>query len=796
MLITDTAKITRFVLCVVLSCLIFPLSPGCSETADMEQAKKDLKQSEEYYQKAIGIYQRLLETDKDKDRINFELGSLYFERGNFEQAISTFKNSQIQGTQKLIGISYYRLGSFTDALEAFNRQENPDDECLYYRGLTCEKLNLFEQALESYKKIKENKLLEKARLRIEGIEKQGGRNNIKDVDPEAFKIISQSSSEENYPQAGALILLADEKIELTPQNTQVSQMHYMVKILNERGKDKFSESHVDYDSTYEKVELIYARTIKPDGTIADVGSRHIRDVSKYLNFPLYSNARVYIISFPEIAEGAVIDYKIKIYRNHLINKKDFVLSYPVQTDEPVIKQNFNLFLPKGKVIHIEKINERYNDFKAELSPSITESKDSINYSWNFSDIPQIIPEPSMPPAVEVNPTVIISTFNDWKEIYDWWWKLAKDKIKADASIKEKVRDLLKGQKSQEDKARKIYNFCAKQIRYVAVEYGQAGYEPHSAQDTFRNKYGDCKDKAILLVTMMREAGLACWPVLISTDESYNLRENFPSVLFNHAIAATMLGNKLIFLDATAETCSFGDLPSGDQDRKVLLFKEDNFEIQKTPLLEARHNLIKQKVTLKIKQDGSIFGQRTIDSTGVYDQAQRYWLLYTQPQLIVDKLKERIQDFSVASVLEEYAIENVDDLDKHIRLSYSFKGPEYLTSAGPLRIMPQLAAVDTSLIAKDRRRYPFKFNYLDTKELDYAIALPDNFSVKFLPDRSSAENPWFNFVVDYSVKDNIILFRQISETKIREIAESEYPDFKKSLEELAKSIKQRIVLERK
>jgi transglutaminase-like putative cysteine protease len=205
--------------------------------------------------------------------------------------------------------------------------------------------------------------------------------------------------------------------------------------------------------------------------------------------------------------------------------------------------------------------------------------------------------------------MLISTFNGWQDVYNWWWSLASGKIKADSAIKNKVKELMRNKASDEEKIRAIYNFCAQKIRYVAVEYGQAGYEPHFAADIFKNKYGDCKDQAILLVTLLKEAGFIARPVLIATKEYYNLNVDFPSLLFNHCIAAVCLKDKLIFLDPTAQTCSFGDLPPDDQGRKVLVFNEDKYEIQETPLYPPNHNLIKQQLKIKLNKDESIQAQK-------------------------------------------------------------------------------------------------------------------------------------------------------------------------------------------
>ena len=776
--------------------LLSPLLTGCVEKNEFKEAKDYLEKSKIYYQRAATIYKDLIAKGKDLDRLHFELGKLYYNQGEWEEAIEEFKKTDYDKAKKFLAISYYRLGNFTDALEIFNREEIPDEEYLYYHGLTCEKLNLFDQAISIYKKIKTKDFAAVVSERLNIIEKQTGPVKIKDIDPQVHKILEAAPSQVEYPQAGAFILFCDEKVEVTAQNTQVSTLHYIIKILNERGKEDFSESHIGYDSTYETVELEYARTIKPDGTVVDVGIRHIRDVSKYLNFPLYSNARVYIISFPEITEGASIEYKIKVHRNQLINKKDFVVSYPLQAQEPIITANLSIILPRQRTLYIKTLNERYNDFGANLKPKIKSQDNCLIYIWQFKNIPQIIPESNMPESVEINPTILVSTFSSWQEIYDWWWKLSQDKIKADASIKDKVQELISNENSEAAKIKAIYNFCAQKIRYVAVEYGQAGYEPHFAFDIFKNKYGDCKDQAILLVSMLKEAGFHAFPVLIPTKDCYNLNKDFPSVLFNHCIAAVSIKDKIIFVDPTAQTCSFGDLPADAQGRRVLVFKEDGYEIQNTPLYPAEHNLIKKRLLIKVNRDETITAQKTIFSLGLYDQGQRLWMLYTPPELIRESLKEEIQSISIGATLDSYSIKNLDDLDIPVILNYAFRGLEYFTIAGKARIMPQLAGLNTSLVAKDKRKYPIEFPVLDVKETILEIELPRNFVIKYMPPRITEESPWLKFMVEYNQKNNKIYFREKIELKKNIISQEDYPSFKVFFEDIAKKVKQRIILEKR
>jgi hypothetical protein len=170
-------------------------------------------------------------------------------------------------------------------------------------------------------------------------------------------------------------------------------------------------------------------------------------------------------------------------------------------------------------------------------------------------------------------------------------------------------------------------------------------------------------------------------------------------------------------------------------------------------------------------------------------------LYTPPQLIEEALKEKIQGVSIGATLEKYEIRNLKDLNRPIVLSYALKGPEYFTAAGNLRIMPQLTGQDTAIVAKDKRKYPIDFGILESEETNLEIELPTNFAIKYMPESISVDSPWLRFVAEYNHKANIIYFKQKTNLKKLIVSQSEYPDFKKFLEGLAKRIKQRIILEK-
>jgi tetratricopeptide (TPR) repeat protein len=767
----------------------------------LELANEYGKESERFFQEAVNEYNLALnDPESNAGEVRFLLGKLYYQHGKYIEAIKELsqvykKEKDNFAVVKLLALSHFMQGDYTEALAIFDEyEESKDDEFLYFYGLTCEKQNLFDQAIKVYRKITEGDYKLLASERMTAINARIGELRVEQIESKFIRdLIENAPGQEDYPNAGAIILLDDEKFEILPDYTAMDETHFIVKIFNDRGKH-YGEVELDYDSTYEKVELEYARTIRPDGTIVPVGDKHIRDVSRYLNYPLYSNARVKIISMPEVVEGSIIEYKAKWYINKLVNKKDFSRHYGIQGYEPYLNQKLTVVVPRDYKFNFRFYNPGYTNYKVDFSPEVEEAGDKRIYIWEFKNAPEIIEESSMPPWEEIVPRLSLSSFNKWKDIYDWWWNIAKDKVNVDEEIKRKVKELTKDRNTQEEKSRAIYHWVASKVRYVAIEYGQAGFEPHSAIEIFQNKYGDCKDKAMLLIAMLRCLGISAHPILIGTKGCWVLDEEFPVLTFDHCIVATEVEGKTLFLDPTAETASFGDLPTSDQDRKVLVFYERGGRVEKIPLFPSQHNKVSQTMEIRVHNDETFTATREIKTFGMYDQGQRAWLKYTKPVLVQEQLKEKINTITPGGELLNYRISNVEDLNQPVEIGMEFKGPKFLTRAGKNRLLPKFGSMSASLVSKERRNFPLDFQALYENLTKIGVELPSHLTVKFLPPPIVKDTPWFSYTYKYAFSEGLVSFEERLIYKKTSVSIEEYPEFKEVCEDLARRTDKQVILE--
>ena len=770
-----------------------------SASGDLEAIKGKVKEARALLESAIEELNQLYETTQD-DTYLLEEARILVDLGRYESAEEVLRGCGKEECKRLLARVYYHLGKYTDAVSLWERLDLDEDwESRYFFALACERLNLFPQARRQLELIpEESRYYALAREELKRIEQalEGSANDL--FSPEVWQKI-EGATAEKFPQAGSVVIFERYTTEVTKDKKVHQRWHILRKILNERGKEEFGEVVIPYDSTYETVRLVFARTVTPDRRVVKVGKKHIRDVSLYKNFPLYSNARAMIVSMPEVVPGALIEYEVEFTDNKMLADEHLVYFISPQGKEPVLEYEDVLKIPASLHLRYRDINSGHDSLKGNFSPEVKREGDSLVMTWRFEDVPQVIPEPNMPTLINVVPVRIYSSFASWDQIYRWWWALAKDKMKATKAIKEKVAELVEGATSEEEKAKRIYHYCAKEIRYVAVEYGKAGYEPHSAEEIFSNKYGDCKDQSILLITMLRSAGLQAYPVIIPTRDLPDVDKSFPVVLFNHAIAVVKLGGRWVFMDPTASTCGFGDLPPSDQDRGVLIYTEDGLELSRTPLFPPDHNRI--EIITKINRQGEgdlVVADRKVVATGAFASGQRYWLEYTMPELIRQQLEAKAKSILPSAQVVDYQVKDLDRPDRPVVLEYRFKGEgEVVLRAGDYRILPSFVGVDLSDVILPQRRYPLEKMAPYHREEIYQFLFNRPVKAVFLPEKVVKDTPWFRYEVQYEFrpKDKGAVVEEKIDfvLKTRTISPDDYPEYKKAKESLSKMLRQRLLL---
>lgn len=582
---------------------------------------------------------------------------------------------------------------------------------------------------------------------------------------------------EEYLEYPAVILL--DKKEKTFFNDGTSRViyHKLIKILKNSAKDKYGEIQIDYDSNFERVRILRARTIKPNGD--EIEASTIQDFPVLSEYPLYTDERKIIISYPGVEKGAILEclYMVEEYTSGIYGR-NFQDIFFFQNEVPTLFSRFILKIPKNLEI-------KYSFYNGNKEPDIEEDEKWKTYKWEMEKLPAIIEEPLMPKAIDLIPQVWITTFKDWEQLADLYYSLAYPQIRADKAIKEKVKELISGMKKEEDKIKAIYYYVTSEIRYVGLEFGIGGIMPHSAPSIFREKYGDCKDKAILLITMLQEAGIEAYYTLVNTKYSISFKKDLPAFQFDHAIVAVPLNNNFLFLDGTAENTPFGEVPYMDQGADVMIIKDKKPIFTKIPISKPEDNAKDYKTEI-VFENGKAIMKTTLSLKGFFATYFRLLLADLSYEEKENLISHIINNAYPGSHLTSWNIENLYTLEAPLKINIQYYNSRLLKDKKYSYIYsPFITKIERAEeISKEERIYPIEY-YLPYEEKEIItinLSSIDNIS-DYILENVNIESPWITYTRKcYLEGKNIIIERNF---KLKEIfiPTENYKEYKKIIEEI-------------
>ncbi len=547
---------------------------------------------------------------------------------------------------------------------------------------------------------------------------------------EIENIIRNAPTREDYPDAGGVIIKSETVCDFTevPYRTQVNRI---CKIFNERGIGEFSEIKIRYDEKREEIELLKAYTIKPDGEVIEVDENAVHNVTppELTEARIYSHIKDKVINFPGLEPDSIIVCSYLIKEIEPLIEGHFWYTEQYGYTEPIEENSLTVKVPDNKDIY-------YQTTRGDLEPEIETENGYKKYTWKKLDIPAVTLEVSMPPLIDIVPVVRISTFQSWQEFSDWYSSLITDQYKLDGAIRDKINELTANGKLREDKVKALYNYVATNIRYVGLEFGIDGFKPHKSTEVFKNKYGDCKDKATLLIAMLGEIGVQAEPVLIGTGGYFNLEIASPEY-FDHMIV--YLPEEDLYLDPTSDVTMFGNIPAYDQGKKVLIPTRN--KIVETPLAPAEENCesIKEKVTLAA--DGSASINISWYDSGVYDFIYKnIFKQYSREQQEL-VLKQIINSFYPNGDINRCEIKGVEGLEQEFNVEVDLNLKNYGQIMGNvMTFKPFMIGLNVStIVGPEKRDTPLYIGYKLSAHREIIVDLPEGYVVNFTPESVEIDN---------------------------------------------------------
>ena len=361
-------------------------------------------------------------------------------------------------------------------------------------------------------------------------------------------------------------------------------------IAQQRAVQAHSQYYISYNRTLDEVGPIRAYTRKAGGRQVPVLPEHIKDQQEAASAdaPMFQDTRLKIIVFPEVETGdqLVVHYQLKrltpLFPGHFED---------LSASEFYDNKQFHLIydMPASMPLHA--------DAAGFVPVPIASAPGRKRYQWHYKSGPNERIEDDSVSYLDYGKRLAVSTFPDYPAFARAYTQRAVDKAAVSAPIKALATRLTVGLDNPRAQARALSDWVRAQIRYVGVYVGAGGVVPHAASTVLANRYGDCKDHAILLEALLRAVGIDSSAALVNSGSAYRL----PSVptlgVFNHVI--TYVPALDLYLDSTAESIAAGYLPSGVMGKPVLLAASGAFA--RTPSSQLnRHRTI---TTFGVHSDG-------------------------------------------------------------------------------------------------------------------------------------------------------------------------------------------------
>jgi len=494
---------------------------------------------------------------------------------------------------------------------------------------------------------------------------------------------------------------------------------------------------------------------------------------------------------PGVTIGSVIDYKVVRKERRPIIEGKFSSSSTFQRLNPILLCRYKVIIPKDMELKYLPLNPLSD---VQLFPKVIHQGDKKIYLWEYKNISQIIEEESMPPLDEIAFQILVTTMNSWEEFSQWWRKKIEGKTEPDEAIKRKVAELIKDLSTLKEKAEAIFNYVKREIRYVSIDLGKSGYEPEPAPEVFENKYGDCKDKSTLLISMLKAAGIPSHYVLIPTTDIGNLVKDFPYPFqFDHCIVAIEMGGAYHFIDPVAENYGIDYLPSYDQNRDVLIFKDQQTTFGRAPLTKPEENTFHNQQKIKIGADGSIEGEIKNSVSGDTEASWRSFFIDYSPTEIKEAYEKSIDKISPGGNLVEYTHSDPLNFKERFVVTTKYYVQGYCIKAGDILLfqVPEIKQV-CAATGKKERRYAIVFwtNYYRRDEVEFNI--PEGYEVYHLPEPVEVIDQCFEFRSNYRREVGKIIYQGEFIKKAIRITPEKYLDYHKSCHVMEKSFKRDVL----
>jgi len=467
--------------------------------------------------------------------------------------------------------------------------------------------------------------------------------------------------------------------ELVEHQVQVEKQadyHHLVRqIVSDEGIQNGSEISVTFDPAFETLDfhdITVWRDNKPQNRLKSSAFKVLADEKELSDF-IYQGSYSALCILDDIRKGDRIEYSYTITGHNPIFQGKYCDFLYFQYGQNVQHQYTSLIYSTQRNLHIKAFNTL-------SAPKISEAEGLKRYEWEDFQVKPALDDDSAPAWFDARASVQVSEFNNWAEVSDWALSINQPKTNITGEFRAEVRKLQKASDGDKEKYfRSAVKLVQNEVRYMGIEIGPYSHRANDPQKVFNQRYGDCKDKSLLLVSMLQAGGIDAHMVLVNADIKEHINDFIPgSDVFNHAVVVAGVGGKQVWVDATIDdqggegaNIYFPDYGAG------LILKSGTQSLTNIPAQDAGKTISEEKYTIKDVRSPVTF-QVTTTYTG-YEADDARDMLASKGMATVEKnyldyyakIYSKIESVDSIAVIDNEA-KNILTTVEHYKITDFFK----------------------------------------------------------------------------------------------------------------------------
>jgi Domain of Unknown Function with PDB structure (DUF3857) len=356
----------------------------------------------------------------------------------------------------------------------------------------------------------------------------------------------ESDSRTVTDQSGVAHLLVDEQVRVAGRATE--HFHHMIRrVESPTGVEDSAQLKLDFDPSYQRLVIHFVRLRRDQRSIDCLRQSEIKVIQQEddLGQQLYNGTLSALVILSDVRVGDELDFAYSVVGDNPILNDKFVDDCYLGWEEPVSLTRYRLLWPADRTLH-------WRRHRTDIEPKVQRLGSTIEYIWESHNTSAVDSDDSSPAWYSPASMVQLSEFGTWKEVADWALPMYGTSIRPGSALQRQIETWRKQWTRPEDRIEGTLRFVQDEVRYLGIEMGRHSHLPHNPEQVFNRRYGDCKDKSLLVVTILTVLGVEADPALVSTNEGPTLDEAQASpFVFDHVIVKISTGGRSYWFDPTA-----------------------------------------------------------------------------------------------------------------------------------------------------------------------------------------------------------------------------------------------------